>query len=96
MTNEELDKLYIASRIGMGVYTPYQDSQLKPKFHEVLAYLKGAGVHEETLSNESCVGVISQGMSDLWAFGAGNTKLSPYFHERAAQIVLNQDGDSNG
>ena len=55
---------------------------------EVQEYLQDAGVPSTVTHSEACEGIISRGVSDLWDYGAGNAKLSPYFKERAAQLAL--------
>ena len=45
-----------------------------------------AGVSNATINNNSSVGVIIRGVSDLWDYGSGSTGLSPYFKERVLQL----------
>lgn len=67
---------------ALGITGDYQDSTLKMWMDEVVAVLKDAGVSESTMT----VGIIARGVSDLWNYGAGDGKLSPYFMQRATQL----------
>lgn len=67
---------------ALGITGDYQDSTLQMWMDEVVAVLKDAGVSESTIT----VGIIARGVSDLWNYGAGDGKLSPYFMQRATQL----------
>lgn len=67
---------------AIGITGDYQDSPLQMWMDEVVAVLKDAGVSESTMT----VGIIARGVSDLWNYGAGDGKLSPYFMQRATQL----------
>lgn len=67
---------------AIGITGDYQDSPLQMWMDEVVAVLKDAGVSESTMT----VGIIARGVSDLWNYGAGDGKLSPYFLQRATQL----------
>lgn len=67
---------------ALGITGDYQDSTLQMWMDEVVAVLKDAGVNESTMT----VGIIARGVSDLWNYGAGDGKLSPYFMQRATQL----------
>lgn len=67
---------------ALGITGDYQDSTLQMWMDEVVAVLKDAGVSESTMT----VGIIARGVSDLWNYGAGDGKLSPYFMQRATQL----------
>lgn len=67
---------------ALGITGDYQDSTLQIWMDEVVAVLKDAGVSESTMT----VGIIARGVSDLWNYGAGDGKLSPYFMQRATQL----------
>lgn len=90
-----IDELFNQSKEALGIYTNYQDKQLKPYFNDVIAYLKSAGVSENKILSESAVGVVARGLSDLWSYGAGTAKLSQYFYERAAQLALDSSSEVN-
>lgn len=70
----------------------YQDNTLQIYIDEVKAYIIGAGVNEDKVN--SYVGVISRGVADLWNYGSGEAKLSNYFMQRVAQIVINGADDT--
>ena len=67
---------------ALGITGNYLDATLTPYVNEVIAYLKDAGVKESNIT----AGVIARGVADLWNYGNGEGKLSPYFYERAAQL----------
>lgn len=65
----------------------FHDSTLSGYISEVKEYLLDAGVSETVVNAKSSAGVISRGVSDLWNYGSGGAALSPYFKERAIQLV---------
>ena len=69
---------------ALGITGDYQDDTLTVWINEVVEVLKGAGVPEARIT----AGVVARGVSDLWNYGAGDGKLSPYFYQRAAQLAL--------
>ena len=69
---------------ALGVTGDYQDNTLNQYITEVKEFLKDAGV---PLANQTS-GVIARGVADLWNYGAGEGKLSPYFIMRASQLAL--------
>lgn len=68
----------------LGITGTYQDELLKEYIAEVIAFMKDAGVPENT--QVSVTGVIARGVSDLWNYGMGNASFSPYFMQRVAQL----------
>lgn len=84
MTDNELLK-YVKAALLIG--GTYHDEMLKIYIAEVKEFLKSAGVVSEILQSEKIVGIVSRGVSDLWNYGAGTGTLSPYFMQRAAQLV---------
>lgn len=69
-------------KAALGIVGDYQDATLQIYFDEVVAFLLDAGVAEANIT----AGVVARGVSDLWNYGAGDGKLSPYFYQRAAQL----------
>ena len=69
---------------ALGITGDYQDDTLTVWINEVVEVIKGAGVPEARIT----AGVVARGVSDLWNYGAGEGKLSPYFYQRAAQLAL--------
>jgi hypothetical protein len=67
---------------ALGITGTYQDETITEYINEVTAYLVDAGVSEGNIT----VGIVSRGVSDLWAYGSGNGKLSDYFMQRATQL----------
>ena len=67
---------------ALGIVGDYQDATLQVYFDEAVAFLTDAGVSEANITP----GVVARGVSDLWNYGAGDGKLSPYFMQRAAQL----------
>lgn len=68
---------------ALGIQGEYQDNTLSEYIAEVEAFLLGAGVPK----NKITAGIVSRGVSDLWAYGSGNGKLSEYFLMRATQLT---------
>ena len=73
---------------GLGITDDFHDVTIQTYIDEVQQYLQAAGVPESVTASKECGGVILRGVADLWNYGAGGAALSPYFHERAAQIAL--------
>ena len=69
---------------ALGITGDYHDNTLQVYFDEVVAFLKDAGVKESNIT----AGIVAQGVSDLWNYGAGEGKLSSYFTLRATQLAL--------
>lgn len=69
-------------KAALGIVGDYQDATLQIYFDEAVAFLKDAGVSDANIT----AGVVARGVSDLWNYGSGNGKLSPYFMQRAAQL----------
>ena len=67
---------------ALGIVGDYQDDTLQVYFNEAVDFLKDAGVLEANIT----AGIVARGVSDLWNYGAGDGKLSPYFIQRAAQL----------
>jgi hypothetical protein len=66
----------------MSITHDYNDDTLQIYFDEVIDFIKESGVAEENIT----AGLVTRGVSDLWNYGAGDGKLSPYFMQRAAQL----------
>lgn len=89
MTKQELlNKV----KIGLGNIPSHLDETINLYIDEVINYLISAGVSaalidsEKNYIDERCIGVIIRGVSDLWNYGNGDTKLSDYFYQRADQL----------
>lgn len=75
---------------ALGITGNYQDDTVIVYINEVKAYLKSAGVSDALLNDDSISGVIARGVSDLWN---GEGKFSPYFYERAIQLVCEKGAE---
>ena len=62
------------------------DATLTLIIEDVKIYLMGAGVSADVLGSTLAVGCIARGVSDLWNYGNGDTKLSEYFYQRADHL----------
>ena len=67
---------------ALGITGTYQDNTIQVYINEVVDFLKEAGVSASNITS----GIVARGVSDLWNYGAGDGKLSPYFIQRAAQL----------
>lgn len=68
---------------ALGITGNYQDATLQIYFDEVIAFLNDSGVSNANITT----GIVARGVSDLWNYGDGEGKLSPYFMQRAAQLA---------
>lgn len=71
-----------AVKTALGVMGEYQDATIQGYIDEVIAFLVDAGVAQSSIT----AGVVARGVSDLWNYGSGDGKLSPYFMQRATQL----------
>lgn len=72
------------------------DVALNMYLQDIKQYMLSAGVNSDTLKSETSLGTIARGVSDLWNFGNGNGKLSPYFYERVIQLYGGHSDTSDG
>lgn len=72
----------------------YHDEMLLAYANDTKNFLKNAGVSETILNSDVSIGVISQGVTDLWNFGAGYGKFSETFFQRAIQLSMVKAGDT--
>ena len=79
-------ELLKAVKESLNINGTHFDTTLKHYIDEVKEYLKSAGVKADVLGSTLAVGCIARGVSDLWNYGNGDTKLSEYFYQRAAQL----------
>ena len=70
-------------KTALGITGDYQDELLEGYIAEVKSFLRDAGVAEGNITS----GVVARGVADLWHYGAGDGKLSPYFIQRATQLA---------
>lgn len=69
---------------ALGVTGDYQNDTLQVYYDEVIAFLRDAGVAETHITS----GIVARGIADLWNYGSGEGKFSPYFMQRATQLAL--------
>jgi len=67
---------------ALGITGDYQDATLLEYIEEVTGFLLEAGVSASKITP----GLVARGVSDLWNYGDGDGKLSPYFLQRATQL----------
>lgn len=77
-------QLLAAVKAALNIGGTYQDAALQQYIDEVKAFLAGAGVAPDKMTP----GLITRGVADLWAYGAGDGTLSDYFMKRAIQAAL--------
>lgn len=80
----------------LGITTDYQDSMLQLYIDEVIQYLLDAGVSQDIIDSGVATGIIARGVSDLWNYGSGGTRLSNYFMQRAIQLVSKSRVENSG
>lgn len=69
-------------KTALGITGDYQNATIQSYIDEVVEFLRDAGVKKQDIS----VGIVTRGVSDLWNYGSGDGKLSPYFMQRATQL----------
>lgn len=69
-------------KTALGITGDFQNATIQSYIDEVVEFLKDAGVKKQDIS----VGIVTRGVSDLWNYGGGDGKLSPYFMQRATQL----------
>ena len=86
------DEVLTEVMVGLGNVPTQTRNTIKIHFNDVLRYLVSSGVKPHLIDikndfiDESCIGVITRGVGDLWNYGNGDTKLSDYFYEGANQL----------
>lgn len=68
---------------ALGVTGEYQDDTLTVYFNDVVDFIGGAGVSDSYITDA----LVARGVSDLWNYGSGDGKLSPYFIQRVTQLA---------
>lgn len=66
----------------------HQKSILKIYVNDVIDFMVDAGIKKEIAVSESCIGLVARGLLDVWNYGSGDTKLSPYFKEKVVQKAI--------
>ena len=80
----------------LGITGNYHDPLLQNYIDEVKQYLLDGGVQLEVVESTASTGAIAKGVIDLWDYGSGNGKLSPYFKERAIQLAMKNKSSGGG
>ena len=75
---------------ALGVTGTFMDDTISVYIDEVVDYMTNAGVSAAVIA--ASAGVVARGVNDLWTNTSGDAKLSQYFHERVAQLVLRSGG----
>ena len=83
MTDEEL---LTAVKLNLNVVGNQFDNQLPNYINDIKGYLLSAGVLKDVVNSTLAINTISRGVADTWNYGNGDTKLSPFFYERADQL----------
>ena len=85
-----------AVKAALNITGSYQDAALTAYIEDIKFFLQDAGVPSSILEGKKAIGVISRGVSDLWNYGSGEGKLSPYFYARAIQLKTGNEEESEG
>lgn len=80
------DELLTAVKSNLNVVGNQFDNQLPNYINDIKNYLLSAGVLKDVVNSTLAINTISRGVGDTWNYGNGDTKLSPYFYERADQL----------
>lgn len=83
---------------ALGVSGNYLDATLQVYIDETGEYMLAAGVPADVIGTQQTAGTVTRGVADLWNYGAGEGKLSPYFYERVIQLsqVAESESASDG
>lgn len=81
-------------KAALGISGTFLDATLSVYIDEVAQYMAAAGVPDSVIGTEQTAGTVARGVSDLWNYGAGEGKLSPYFYERCIQLASVAKTDS--
>lgn len=68
---------------ALGITGDYQDDTLLIYMDETIDFLVDSGVKPSNITK----GIVARGVADLWNYGAGEGKFSPYFIQRASQLA---------
>lgn len=91
-------ELLASVKAALGITGTFQDATLQVYIDDVRGFMTDAGVSADVLSSSASVGCIVRGVADLWNYGSGNGKLSPYFTQRMLQLAAQAEtatGDGN-
>ncbi len=83
-------------KIMLGITGDYQNATVQAYIDEVKQYLLDGGARQGVVDAQTSIGLIARGVADLWNYGAGDGKLSPYFKERAIQLALKKKDEGSG
>lgn len=87
-------------KAALGITGDFQNETLQVYINDVRGFMSDAGVSADVLESSASVGCIVRGVADLWNYGSGNGRLSPYFTQRmlqlAAPTATATGGGSNG
>lgn len=80
---------YVKNNIGLSGNN-FHDETLNGYIDEVKNFLMDAGASKAVVDSKLAAGVISRGVSDLWNYGSGGASFSPYFFQRATQLIYKE------
>lgn len=80
----------------IGITGTYQDKTVNGYAKEAISYMVDAGVKADIARGVGAVGVVARGVADLWNYGSGEGKLSPYFKERVIQLAYKTEEKEDG
>ena len=69
-------------KTALGITGSYQDATIQGYVNEVVDFLKSSDIPENNITT----GIVARGVADLWNYGSGEGKLSPYFMQRTTQL----------
>lgn len=67
------------------------DAVLSLYIEDVKRFMLDAGASRAVVDSKDSAGVVVRGVSDLWNYGSGEGKLSPYFVQSVIQLVYKED-----
>lgn len=82
----QYENLLSVVKTALGISGDFHDDTLMVYIRECVYYMKSAGIPDTVLATDRIYGAVVRGVSDLWNYGQGDAKLSPYFYERVIQL----------
>ena len=80
---------------ALGITSTAQDDTLRVYIDGMRDYMKSAGVPSEVVEDKMSYGAIVAGVTDIWNYGGGEIKLSPYTKERIIQLKFAKPENNN-
>lgn len=96
MTQLTASQLLGKIKTALGITGDYQDEIISGYIDEAQSFMRRAGVPAAIATSEEAAGTVARIVSDLWSYGPGGVKLSPYAIQRVIQLAYSgEEGGSS-